>query len=103
MFLAFLSTAGAVNPVDHMLFIQNSGSDVYSGGTVAYANNPDGSTVQQVLAGTWSKAGREDLMFEAQFTATPEPSSIILLGSGLAGLMLVGWLRRRRSVRTAEE
>lgn len=60
--------------------------DEYDGGE--WASHYDGPT------------GR-DLAFEAAFTATPEPASMALVGSGLAGLL--GLARRKRRGRDGGE
>ena len=62
------------------------GGDKYSGGGAF----TDGS-LQPVYG--WEP----DLMFEAEFSVSPEPSTWVLLGSGLIGLGAVAWRRKKQA------
>ena len=73
-----------------------SGQFSVSAGEVLYFVSDPGHN-QAGVHGNHSTGDLQDsLAVQAQVSYTPEPSSIALLGTGVAGLVLSGWRRGRR-------
>ena len=94
-YVAFLSASPFFDGVDDNtnLFLED---DVYAGGGhVALAN---GGNFGEVFTTAWGGGLRpRDLAFTAEFSAVPEPSTMVLVGSGVVAL--AARRARRRAVR----
>jgi hypothetical protein len=78
-------------------------SGPFSGGELVYVPNP-GSADAQDPATQWTRAYSTDVAhFRAQLTTTPEPASMALLATGLAGVVGAARRRRRREAAAAGE
>jgi hypothetical protein len=100
-YVLFLSTIG-LNGAGSSVLLMTEFPGNYNGGRLVYRwddQDASGWTTTE-----WSQIADMDLAFEATFSAdaavVPEPITLILLGSGLAG---VGALRRRRRLDLLEE
>lgn len=107
-YLAFLAAspasgfAGASGALGYVCEFAGCGtaSQTYAGGSLVYlysvedADNPGGYLPMSVAAGGTDYGQLYDAQFEAEFSAVPEPATITLMATGLAGL--AGAARRRR-------
>jgi hypothetical protein len=82
----------------YVFFLQGTSGTGEYGQSAGDFNDPyaDGRFVYSGDGGaSWADLGSQyDLAFEANFTATPEPASMLLMATGLSGV--AAWRRRRR-------
>lgn len=105
MYVAFLSSVEHPVPLgpgqlaaNAVLEVWGDGEDFpfdpYEGGDLVGVDSGPG--LEGLTGGRWTVYANSDARFEAHFSTStvPEPASMALLGSGLAGL--AGWAKRRR-------
>ena len=106
-YVAFLSTAGHFGaiPLDTGMVswgqIQTAAIDPYPAGHFVFSNNGNDFALLSTLP--WTSFDGGDLAFELRFTGgpepspgvVPEPSTVLLMGTGM-GILLLGVVRRRR-------
>lgn len=82
---------------DTTYYLELSNAETSDGGYTAwdFSNNPNSSGY---LNGAGGSTSETFALYGSDIAATPEPSSLLLLGSGLAGLVLAGAMRRRAMV-----
>lgn len=86
-YVLFIETVGGSGGI----FVESTTGNEYAGGDFWFNNSGDPGT-------TWSGPGfptATDLKFEAKFSPVPEPSTGLLLLTGLLGIGIVGRNRRR--------
>lgn len=100
MYVAFLSTSGQAG--SGSIPWESTGGDGYTGGAFVFINNGDdlSAWTNSAWSTNWQGPG-SDLRFQASFSdglaVVPEPGSMLLMATGLAGLAAAGLRRRRTS------
>lgn len=97
LFLSALDTGfGAANVEANILVDQYAGGGFVS--VITPENSPRDTTVWTTQQ--WSTLGVPggDLRFEANFVSVPEPSTWMLMLTGILGLGFVGWRRREETL-----
>jgi PEP-CTERM motif len=92
-YVMFLSTSKFYLQSDGGAYISNGATNQYLNG-FAYFNN--GSGFDNLFANAWDGYGLSpDWAVDLQFSATPEPGTLLMLGAGVLGA--IGTLRRKLS------
>lgn len=103
-YVAFVSSSGLFGSIPVTTartswgFIPTDGTDAYPGGGFVFNNS--GDVFSALSTTSWSPLGATDLAFEMEFssvvpTVIPEPSTVLLMGTGM-GLLFLGMVRKRR-------
>jgi hypothetical protein len=99
-YVAFLNASPYISGDENLQTMGLNYGDVLAGGSWVYSNN--GSNFASLYSNDWNVVGVYDAAFMAEFdaptTVTPEPVTMTLLGTGLAGMAAA---RRRRKTVTA--
>lgn len=96
IYVLFVSTLGL--PGVGTMRLEANNANAYAGGGVVFMNNA--ANTGAWTANQWGSLNNFDMHFEAQFSAVPEPSTWILLATGLLVLGIVARNRRREGIET---
>jgi hypothetical protein len=90
-YVAFLSASGFFDGLEDNTNLFVEGDTYAQGGHVSLAN---GSDFSAIFTSSWRGLDPVDLGFAADFSPVPEPSTMLLIGTGMAGVGTA--IRRRR-------
>jgi hypothetical protein len=95
-YVAFLSASNFFDGLEDNTNLFLEGNTYGGGGHVALAN---GNNFSEIFTRNWRGLDPLDLAFVAEFTPVPEPSTMMLFGTGAAAMAAAARRRRRASAR----